>query len=301
MKNNVDISIVILNYNSIDYLKECLKSIKESKLYGVKIETIIVDNASKDKSVEIINKEYKWTKLIVSKVNKGFAGGNNLARNKVSGRYILFLNPDTVLSKNALYKVFKFMEGNKDVGASTCRLELLSGELDYSTHRGFPSPLNSLFFFTGLSRLFPKTKFFTGYTQGWKLDDLNYHNVDAISGAFFFVRKEAAEDADWWDEDYFWYGEDLEFSYRLKEAGWEIMFLPKIKTIHVKGVTSGIKKHTKKVSKANRETKIRSVKASTQAMRIFYGKHYDKKYPKIMNSFVYLGIDLLEKVRTITV
>ena len=124
--------------------------------------------------------------------------------------------------------------------------------------------------------------------------------MEVISGAFFFVRRKAAKEVDWWDEDYFWYGEDIEFSYRLKESGWKIMFLPDIKILHYKGVTSGIKKHTKKASKASKETRKRSARASTQAMRIFYKKHYVGKYPKIITFLVLLAISLLEKIREFT-
>lgn len=300
MRRKPDISIVILNYNSIDFLRESLSSIAKSKLDGLTVETIIVDNASTDDSVAVIRKEYKKTKLIASKKNRGFAGGNNLAINKTYGKYVLFLNPDTILEPDALGRVYKYMEEHKDVGAATCRLELASGEPDNSTHRGFPTPVNAFFYFSGISRLFPTVKAFTGYTQGWKLNDPNPHEVEVISGAFFFVRRKAAKEVGWWDEDYFWYGEDIEFSYRLKESGWKIMFLPGIKTLHYKGVTSGIKKHTKKVSKATKETRKRSAKASTQAMRIFYKKHYVGKYPKIITFLVLLAISLLEKIREFT-
>lgn len=300
MSKKPDISIVILNYNSIDFLKKCLSSIVESELGRLFVETIVVDNASTDESVEVIRKDYPHFRLIVSKKNKGFAGGNKLAVNKASGTYVLFLNPDTVLERNVLYKVYEFMEKYKDVGAATCRLELLDGTLDYSAHRGFPTPANAFLYFTGISRIFPRAKLFTGYTQGWKLDDPRPHEVDAISGAFFFVRRKAAEKVGWWDEDYFLYGEDIEFSYRLKEEGWKIMFLPNVRTLHYKGVTSGIKKHTKKMSKASKETRKRSARASAEAMKIFYKKHYLDKYPKIVTFIVLFGISLLKKLREAT-
>lgn len=295
----IDISIVILNYNSIDFLKGCLESIEKSELNHVSVEIVVVDNASTDGSVVKIRKNYPKVKLIASKKNRGFAGGNNLAVDKAKGKYILFLNPDTVLEPDTLHKVYQYMEKHKEVGVSTAKLELLNGDLDYSTHRGFPTPLNALFFFTGIAKLFPKIKIFAGYTQGWKLSDPKPHEVDAISGAFFFVRRKAAEAVGWWDEDYFWYGEDIEFSYSLKEAGWKIMFLPKVRALHYKGVTSGIKKHTKKVSKASKETRRRSTKASTEAMKIFYRKHYLNRYPRIVTSIVLAGISFLGKKRVL--
>ena len=188
--NKPNITIVILNYNSIDYLKECLRSIENSELNGLIVETIVVDNASTDESVKVLRKDYKDARLIASKKNNGFAAGNNLAVNKIESKYVLFLNPDTVLEKDVLYKIFNYMEKHENVGAATCKLELFDGRLDYSSHRGFPTPLNAFFYFSGIIRLFPKNKFFSGYTQGWKLDDLEPHEVNAITGAFFFVRRE---------------------------------------------------------------------------------------------------------------
>ncbi|OGM02394.1 hypothetical protein A2115_02935 [Candidatus Woesebacteria bacterium GWA1_41_8] len=299
MKTNPDISIVILNFNSISFLEKCLLSIKQSKLNGIKAEVLVVDNASTDQSVEVLKRKYPEIKLIESKSNRGFAAGNNLARGKVSGKYILFLNPDTELEKNTLLTVFRFMQQAPMVGVATCKLVLPGGTLDYSTHRGFPTPFNAFFyFFTPFSKIFPKTKLFSGYTQGWKLDDPKPHEVDAISGAFFFVRKSAADKVEWWDEDYFWYGEDLEFCYRLKEMGLKVMFLPQTSALHHKGVSSGIKGHSKKISSATKETRLRSALSSTQVMRIFYRKHYEKKYPKVFSFIVFTGIKLLEKIRT---
>ena len=299
MATSPDISIVILNYNSREFLEKCLKSIRESEIHALAVETVVVDNDSKDDSVKVIREKYPEVKLIVSKANRGFAAGNNLARKEVNGKYILFLNPDTELNPDTLYKLFSYLESHKDVGAASCKLVLANGKQDYSSHRGFPTPLNAFFyFFTPFAKIFPRTKAFTGYTQGWRLSDPNPHEVDSISGAFFFVRKKAADEVGWWDEDYFWYGEDLEFCFRLKEKGWKVMFLPGVSTLHHKGVTSGIKAHSKHISSATRETKLRSATASTQVMRIFYKKHYEKKYPRAVNFTVLTGIALLEKIRT---
>jgi len=299
MAESLDISIVILNYNSIGFLEKALASIERSDLQGLKIEIVVVDNASKDDSIKVIQEKYPEVRLIVSETNRGFAAGNNLARKEVKGKYLLFLNPDTEINPDTLYKVYGFMENHEDVGVASSRLVLANGDLDYSSHRGFPTPLNAFFyFFTPLARLFPRTKMFTGYTQGWKLSDPNPHEVDSISGAFFFVRKKAADEVGWWDEDYFWYGEDLEFCFNLKEKGWRVMFLSDVSTLHHKGVTSGIKGHSKSISSATRETKLRSTLASTQVMRIFYRKHYEKKYPRVVSFIVLTGISLLEKTRT---
>lgn len=297
MKKEVDISIVILNYNAVDFLRQCLDSVRESRLQGISLQTIVVDNASTDKSVEVVKKDYPGIRLIQSSKNRGFAAGNNLAKGKTSGRYILFLNPDTVLEQDTLYKVYKYMEGHEDVGVATCRLELVNGELDGATHRGFPTPLNAFFHFSGLRSLFPKNKVFSGYTQGWKLSDAYPHEVEVISGAFFFVRSGLAKEIDWWDEDYYWYGEDIEFCFRIKERGWKVMYLPKIKTLHYKGVTSGFRKETRKLKLTSKRTRKRLAKSSTEAMRIFYRKHYEDKYPRFVTTLVFLMTSLLQRIR----
>lgn len=291
-----DVSIIILNYNTKNFLKKCLQSIEESK-NGFSKEVVVVDNASTDGSLDMVKNGFPEVISLANKTNLGFAAGNNVGLRKASGSYVLFLNPDTVLEKNALKKVFDFMEKNKDVGVASPRLELPNGELDEASHRGFPTPWNAFCHFSGLRRLFPKSKVFSGYTMGWLLDSKKPHEVDSVSGAFFFVRREAGREVNWWDEDYFWYGDELDFSYRLKQKGWKVMFVPTTWVLHYRGVASGIKKHSRKISTANKKTRIRAAKASTQAMRIFYKKHYLQKYPKLVSWLVLLGIGFLEKAR----
>lgn len=286
MTKKIDLSIIILNYNTKDYLKDCLLTIQESDTDGFIYETIIVDNASTDGSIEEIrNTKYAIRNLLIiqNKKNLGFAAGNNVGVKKSSGRYVLFLNPDTVLEKNTLKEMIKFMDNHQEAGAATCKLLLPSGKLDESCHRGFPTPWNAFCHFSGLEKLFPKSKIFSGYLLGY-LDKNKVHQIDSASGAFLLVRRGVGEQINWWDEDYFWYGEDLDFCYRIKENGWQIFFNPLVKTLHYKGASSGLKKQ-------------RSAKSSTQVMRIFYQKHYLKRYPKILTWAVLRGIDLVERIR----
>ncbi|MBI2268262.1 MAG: glycosyltransferase family 2 protein [Candidatus Blackburnbacteria bacterium] len=303
----VDLSIVILNYNSEDFLVGCIQSIREADMKGIVYEIIVVDNASTDGSLEEIRStkfeirnKFK-IQIIQNEENLGFAKGNNVGVNKASGRYVLFLNPDTVVSKDAIKTVFKFMEDNSDVGVATARLELADGKLDESSHRGFPTPWNAFSYFSGLEHLFPRNKLFAGYTQGWLIGKKAPHEVDSIGGAFFFVRRKAAEEVGWWDEDYLWYGEDIDFSYKLKKMGWKVVFIPQVKVLHYRGVSSGIKKHSRGISTASKETKILAARASTQAMRIFYNKHYVGAYPRPLTWFVLQGIRILEQVRLVKV
>lgn len=296
-KQKIDLSIIILNYNSGEFLKNCLESILAANKNGFGWEIIVVDNASKDDSIKKIEKlRTNKLRIIKNKKNLGFAAGNNVGIKKAKGRYILFLNPDTLVEKNTLTEMIKFMDKHPEAGVATCRLELPNGSLDEACHRGFPTPWNAFCHFSGLEKLFPKSRIFAGYILGWK-PMKEIHEIDSGAGAFLLVRREAGEQIDWWDEDYFWYGEDLDFCYRIKKKSWKIYYAPKVKIVHFKGVTSGIRKESQKVSSASKKTKIRAIKASTQAMRIFYRKHYKDKYPKFITWFVLKGIDFLEKLR----
>lgn len=300
----VDLSIIILNYNTKEFLKKCLQSIEVSNVGNLSVEVIVVDNHSTDGSVqEIKNLKFKIQddksklKIIENKKNVGFSRGNNIGVRKTKGRYVLFLNPDTVLPRNALKMMFEFMEGHLDVGVASPRLELADRSLDEASHRGFPTPWNAFCHFSGLRSLFPQSRLFAGYTMGWLLEETAPHEVDSVTGAFLFTRRQVGEKIGWWDEDYFWYGEDLDFCYKVKQAGWKVMFLPQISTLHYRGVSSGIKKHSRELATSNPETRQKATLASTEAMRVFYRKHYMDKYPRVVTWVVLAGIDIFERIR----
>ncbi len=287
----MDLSIIIVNYNVKELLRDCLRS-----LMSADYEIFVVDNASKDGSVEMVREEFPEATLIASKENLGFARANNLAIKEASGRYLLFLNPDTTVPAGTLPEMIKFMEENSKVGVATCFVELASGGMDRDCHRGFPTPWASFCHFLGLAKLFPQSKIFGAYHQTWK-DLTKTHEVEACCGAFMMVRRSAVEEVGVWDEDFFFYGEDLDWCYRFWEKGWKVVFYPHVKIIHHKGASSGMKKSSQEVTTASRESKRRARKASTDAMRIFYEKHYLQKYPAGLNWLVLRGIKLMEKVR----
>ncbi|OGH39327.1 MAG: hypothetical protein A3B44_02295 [Candidatus Levybacteria bacterium RIFCSPLOWO2_01_FULL_38_21] len=286
----MDLSIIIISYNTKDFLKKCTSSIKRTTK-NLNYEIIVVDNASLDNSLNMLKEQFPEVITIASKENIGFSKANNLGVEKSKGKYILFLNPDTVVYKETLLNMVKFMDGHKDVGAATCKLVMPNGKLDDASHRGFPNPWNSFCYFSGLSKMFPSSKLFGGYNLSW-LNLSKTHEIDACAGAFMIVRREAGEKIGWWDEDYFFYGEDLEFCFRLKEAGWKIYFVPSISVLHYKGVSGGIKKVSKEITTANIETKKRATAWRFDAMEIFYRKHYQNKYPFFLTWLVNLGINL---------
>lgn len=288
----VDVSVIIVNYNAKAFLRDCLTSLHATISPAVKYEVIVIDNASSDGSVEMVQKEFGDNVLLIaSKENLGFSKGNNRGVAIAKGRYLLFLNPDTVMKEKTLEEIVTFMDTTHTAGASTCLLRLADGSLDDGAHRGFPTPWSSFCYFSGIAKLFPRSQFFNGYNLGWRDMD-RIHKIDALVGAFMFTRREAGDEVGWWDEDYFFYGEDLDFCYNLKKKNWDIYFLPKVEILHYKGVSGGIKKHSKNIATASNETRQRVTNERFRAMKTFYKKHYMKKYPKIVTWLVFKGIDV---------
>jgi len=301
----IDLSIVILNYNSGQYLEESLKSIAQSDFKKYQTEIILTDNASTDQSYLKAAKYLKTTKLdyklLPLKKNLGFAAGNNQGV-KISNphsRYVVFLNPDTTVEKDTFATMIKFFDENPKVDAATCYVNLVAtGKLQPESHRGFPNPWNTFwhFFGAGLPKLFPKSKLLNGYFLG-HLDYTKIQKIDCCVGAFFMMKRKVGESLNWWNEKYFFYGEDLDFCYKLNKKGYSLYFYPYTKINHYQGVSSGIIDKSQNISQASIETKIRSAKASTQAMRIFYQENLIHNYPKSLQWLVWQGINLLEIYR----
>ncbi len=291
MKNKVELSIIIVNYNTDKYLFECVKSIYNSTFPQESFEIIIIDNASCFFPKAELLEKYPKLKIITSRKNIGFAKANNIGINNAAGDNILLLNPDTVLSKITLAKMLEFMENNQRVGIATCKVLLKSGELDDACHRGFPTPLNALFYFSGLAGIFPKSKIINGYHLGYHEMD-KIHEIDSCAGAFMIIRSQAGEEVNWLDEDYFWYGEDIDLCYKMKQKDWKIMYVPITSITHYKGVSAGIKKHTKNISTADSKTQIFATIARYDAMKIFYEKHYKKIYSKWITNMVMISIKI---------
>jgi O-antigen biosynthesis protein len=229
-----DISIVIVNYNVRDHIDACLASIYKSNNEKYKIEIYVVDNNSIDGSSNFIRGKYPEVKLIDNNKNLGFSKANNLALKKVTGNYVLILNPDTILEEGTFEKLIKFCEENKESGAVSSKLIQANGKLDMACKRSFPSFSVALPKILGLSRLFPKSKLFGKYNLTY-LDENETHEVDAVCGAFMFIPKPVLDKSGIFDEDYFMYGEDLDLCYRIKQKGYKIYYYPEVKTIHLKG------------------------------------------------------------------
>lgn len=293
----IDLSIIIVSYNTKDLTVAAIESIINT-VKKVSYEIIIIDNNSQDKSVEVIDslkQKIKNLILIKNKENLGFSKANNIGVKESKGKYVLFLNSDTVVYENTIDRMVEFMDSHKDSGATTCYLEMPNGKMDDASHRGFPTPWRAFCHFSGMSKLFSKSRLFSGYSLGW-MDLTKTHEIEALAGAFMIVRRDAGEKVGWWDEDFFWYGEDLDFCYRLKERGWKIYFVPEFKTLHYKGASGGIKKESNNIVKPSRETRLKATNARFNAMKLFYKKHYFNKYPKFLTWLVFQGINIKKKL-----
>jgi len=279
----IDVSVIILNFNTLALTKVCIERLLMSKLGKFSMEVIVCDNASTDGSDQMIKNDFPSVIFIQNGGNVGFAAGNNPGIRKAKGRYVLLLNSDTEVGVETIRTMIEFMDEHPKSGASTCKLLLMDGSMDPACHRGFPTPWNAFAYYAKLEKLFPKTTLFSGYHQLYK--DLSVaHEVDSISGAFFMVRKEVIAQVGMLDEEYFMYAEDIDWAYRIKQAGWQIWFDPEVTTLH--------KKKQSGRSNANRDRRIKTQTMFITYNKLFYTKHYEKKYPWIVTFFVYRAFDL---------
>lgn len=273
-----DVGIVIVNYNVRYFLEQCLQSIKNSVTHDLKLDVWVVDNASIDGSQALVASEYPDVHLISNVENVGFSAANNQALSQMHAKYVLLLNPDTVLEEDTLQKCFDFMESHADAGAVGVRMIDGSGKFLPESKRKIPDLWNSFCKLSYLSDLFPKSKWFSGYNLGY-LPEYQTNEVDVLCGAFMFMRSETLAKTGFLDEAFFMYGEDIDLSYRILKAGYKIWYLPETSIIHYKGES------TKKSS-------LSYVKTFYGAMHIYVNKHYGKGNAAIFAKVIGLAISL---------
>lgn len=228
----VDLSIAIPSWNTRELLDQCLASVYQTS-DGFSFEILVVDNASEDGSPEMVASKYPQVKLIVNKVNLGFAAACNLAFKHSLGRYFLILNSDTVVLDNALALMIRFMDSHPDAGAAGCRLLNRDGTLQRSCSR-FPSVLTEFFDALYLSKLLPKSAVFGSYSMSyWDFDQVR--EVDFAGGSCLIVRRQAIEEVGLLDEGFFMYTEEADWCYRMWQQGWKVYFYPDAHVIHFGG------------------------------------------------------------------
>ena len=269
----VQLSIIIVNYNSRSLIGPCLDSIHKA-ISGIEAEVIVVDNNSTDGSKEYLPQKFPAVKYLFNDVNFGFAKACNQGFKISSGRYVLFLNPDTILKETCLTDCISFFEYHPGAGAVGIRMVNEKGEFLKESKRGLPTPATSFYKLFGLTTIFPSSKTFAKYYQG-HLAETENSPVDVLSGAFMMIKREVFEQVKGFDESFFMYGEDIDLSLRITQAGFKNYYLGKISVTHLKG---GSTTYNQKY-----------IRDFYGAMNLFVKKHYGHK-PALYRSFLHAGI-----------
>lgn len=274
----MDLHVVVVSYNTRDLLRDCLASVLESRLAPRSLAVTVVDNASSDGSADMVATLYPTVRLVRAG-NDGYSRANNLGV-RGAARYWLLLNPDTLLPPAALARVLDHMDEAEDVGVLGPRLVLADGSLDQACRRGFPTPANSLAYYSGLARVFPESARLAGYNLSY-LDPDEEADVDSLVGAFMLLRGRALEEIGGLDETFFMYGEDLDLCYRLKCLGWRVQYWPEVTVLHIKRAAS---------------SKSRRARAEFfRSMRLFYDKHQARGALPGERAAVNAGIGVVEQ------
>ena len=271
----MDLSIIIVNYNVKYFLEQCLHSVDKASS-GLKVETFVVDNNSVDGSCAMMKEKFPEVQMIRNDQNLGFSAANNQAIRKACGRYILLLNPDTVIEEDTLVKSVGYLDGH--LGAGGLGVKMIDGKGNFlpESKRSLPTPRVAFYKIFGLARLFPRSRIFSRYHLGF-LDKDKVNEIEILPGAFMMLRKSALDEVGLLDEDFFMYGEDIDISYRLMNAGYKNVYYPETTIIHYKGES------TKKGS-------LNYVLTFYNAMIIFARKHYSRKIARSYASVINLAI-----------
>jgi O-antigen biosynthesis protein len=278
----MDVSVIIVNYNVRPFLENALNSLRKA-LAGVDSEILVVDNASTDGSIEMLQDSFPDVKLIINPVNVGFGAANNTAMKQSSGKFILLLNPDTVVQEDTVKIMMEFFRQHPDAGMAGCRVLNPDGTLQLACRRSFPTPWVAFTKVTGLSSLFPGSSLFGKYNLTYK-DPNSSYEVDAISGSFMFFRREIFAQTGGFDERFFMYGEDLDLCYRVQQLEWKVYYVHSTQIIHYKGESA-------------RRSDIDEVKLFYDAMRVFVRKHLQRGLAS--NIILRLGIGIREWVASV--
>lgn len=266
--NEIDISIIIVNYNVKDFLFQCLKSIEKAE-QNLSVEVIVVDNYSKDGSVNYLSPLFPKVKFISLEENVGFGRANNIGFEQSKGKYFLILNPDTILEENTLVVMMDYLDTHQEVGIAGCKVLNADGTFQVACRRGFPTPWVAFTKLFGLQMLFPKSKIFARYNQTFLSTDETYY-IESIVGAFMFARRETIEQIGGFDPDFFMYAEDIDLCYRATKENWKIAYVHTTSIIHYKG-------------ESTKRSSDNELKNFYKAMEIYAQKHY-------ANSSVFLFI-----------
>jgi GT2 family glycosyltransferase/lipopolysaccharide/colanic/teichoic acid biosynthesis glycosyltransferase len=261
--SEICLSVIIVNYNVKEFLEQTIISTRKA-LADIPSEIIVIDNASSDDSVTLVRTEFPEVRLHASDTNLGFARACNVGLDMARGEFLLLLNPDTIVQEDTFRKTLDYMRRHPDTGLLTCKILNPDGSLQLACRRSFPTPWVAFSRLSGLSHLLPKSKVFGRYNLTY-LDPNATYEVEAISGSFMMTKREVVEQVGALDESFFMYGEDLDWCYRIGQAGWKIKYFPETQIIHFKGESS-------------KRAPFDSLRAFYQAMQLFAQKHFRRRY-----------------------
>lgn len=257
------LSICIVNWNTRNHLRDCLASI-DAHPAGAPYEIIVVDNASEDGSAEMVREQFPQVKLIANRENAGYAAGNNQALSIAQGKFLLLLNPDTEIQENTLNEAIAFFGSHPEAGAIGALQRFPNGDIQPSV-RSFPYPLPLFFEIVGMSRLFPRCPLLAHYRMGAFGYD-RVQEVDQPMGTFLMVRRETVSQVGLLDEDFPLFFNDVDWCYRIKQAGWKIYFVPEVMILHHGGASTSQVRRT-------------AIRESHRALERFYRKHFRRRIP----------------------
>ena len=275
------LSIIIVNYNVKYFLKQCLSSVFgcERRLADgsmLELDVWVVDNDSVDGSVEMVRADFPQVHVIENHENVGFAKANNMALARCTGQCLLLLNPDTVVEHDTFVRCVDFFMTHPDCGGLTVKMVDGDGNFLKESKRGFPTPEASFYKISGLIRLFPRSRRFAAYYMG-HLPEEETNEIEIMPGAFLMLRREVYEQIGGLDESYFMYGEDIDYSWRIRLAGWKNYYFPETHIIHYKGES------TKKGS-------MNYVYTFYNAMSIFVGRYFSGGNARLFNALLHAAI-----------
>jgi O-antigen biosynthesis protein len=273
----MDLSVIIVNYNVKHFLEQCLQSVLKATA-GLSVEVFVVDNNSVDGSIEMVREKFPQLNLIANTDNLGFSKANNQAIRLAKGKYVLLLNPDTIVQEDTFIKVVNFMNGDEKMGGLGVKMLDGKGQFLPESKRGLPTPAVAFYKIFGLANLFPNSKKYGQYHLTYLDKDKN-HEIDVLSGAFMLLRKSTIDEVGLLDETFFMYGEDIDLSYRIQKAGFKNYYFSETSIIHYKGES------TKKSS-------VNYVVVFYKAMAIFAEKHFAKSQASTFNSLINAAIYL---------
>jgi len=271
----LQLSIIIVNYNVKHFLEQCLCSVQKATS-GINAEVIVIDNSSTDGSVSFLQPRFPAVFFLSNNENAGFSRACNQGLAISKGKYVLFLNPDTLVPENCFSKCISFLDLHVEAGALGVRMLDGSGKFLKESKRAFPAPFTSLYKLFGLAKIFPRSPVFAKYHLEY-LDEKENHEVDVLAGAFLMVKREVLMKTGSFDETFFMYGEDIDLSYRIQKAGYKNYYFAESSIIHFKG-------------ESTRKLGLNYVRMFYNAMNVFVRKHYGGNRAGLFNFIIHIAI-----------